>query len=61
MLIFSILVFSFVDLQVEAENTIKSLVSSALGAMNVKAGLKWPPGEESICERFSSLRFLCKI
>ena len=47
MLIFSILVFSFVDLQVEVENTIKSLVSSALSVMNVKAGLKWPLGEEA--------------
>jgi hypothetical protein len=35
------------------ENAIESLVSSAILDPNVKGGLRWPLGKESISERFS--------
>lgn len=50
-----------VHLQVEVENAINSLVSSSLSDVNVKAGPRWPPGKESIGERFSSLRVTVKM
>ncbi|XP_051202912.1 uncharacterized protein [Lolium perenne] len=37
----------------EVENAIQSLVSSAILDPNVKGGLRWPFGKESIGERFS--------
>ncbi|XP_062223271.1 uncharacterized protein LOC133922111 isoform X2 [Phragmites australis] len=37
----------------EVESAIKSLVSSAVIDPNVKGGLRWPLGKESIGERFS--------
>uniref|UniRef100_A0ACD5X3W3 Uncharacterized protein n=1 Tax=Avena sativa TaxID=4498 RepID=A0ACD5X3W3_AVESA len=37
----------------EVENAIQSLVSSAILDPNVKGGLRWPLGKESVGERFS--------
>ncbi|KAM0862274.1 hypothetical protein ACQ4PT_045391 [Festuca glaucescens] len=41
------------NLDPEVENAIQSLVSSAILDPNVKGGLRWPLGKESIGERFS--------
>ncbi|KAF8689510.1 hypothetical protein HU200_041838 [Digitaria exilis] len=40
-------------LDAEVENALKSLVSSAVIDPDVKGGLRWPLGKESIGERFS--------
>ena len=40
-------------MQPEVENAIQSLVSSAILDPNVKGGLRWPLGKESIGGRFS--------
>lgn len=41
------------QLQSEVENAVKSLVSTAIIDPNVKGGVRWPLGKESIGERFS--------
>ncbi|WVZ98336.1 hypothetical protein U9M48_043795 [Paspalum notatum var. saurae] len=41
------------NLDSEVENAIKSLVSAAIIDPNVKGGLRWPLGKESIGERFN--------
>ncbi|KAJ1279234.1 hypothetical protein BS78_04G139600 [Paspalum vaginatum] len=41
------------NLDSEVENAIKSLVSAAIVDPNVKGGLRWPLGKESIGERFN--------
>ncbi|KAL6634426.1 hypothetical protein ACP70R_027097 [Stipagrostis hirtigluma subsp. patula] len=41
------------NLDSEVESAVKSLVSSAVIDPNVKGGLRWPLGKESIGERFS--------
>ncbi|AQK53530.1 uncharacterized protein [Zea mays] len=41
------------NLDSEVENAVKSLVSTAIIDPNVKGGVRWPLGKESIGERFS--------
>ncbi|KXG30258.1 hypothetical protein SORBI_3004G153000 [Sorghum bicolor] len=41
------------NLDSEVENAVKSLVSAAIIDPNVKGGIRWPLGKESIGERFS--------
>lgn len=40
-------------LQDEVENAINQLISSAIIDSEVKGGLRWPFGKESVAERFS--------
>ncbi|XP_066320374.1 uncharacterized protein [Miscanthus floridulus] len=41
------------NLDSEVKNAVKSLVSAAIIDPNVKGGIRWPLGKESIGERFS--------